>query len=309
MKRRMINGLISINNLNRADIERLILLSNKFQKDHASKRTLPHFILGLLFFQESTRTQIGFQTAAYRLGGDVFTLKETRFTKFMSSAETIEDTLRVLQSYADIICIRDSNPNVFSRLIPYAKKPLINCGNGADEHPTQALIDLMTIYNLLGRLDGLKIAIIGNLQDMRTSHSLLLGLANFNNISITLISPKQLKMPHSYIDEFKQRNLNNKVQETENMDLKGIDIVYVTGFPAKTKAGVITKAIRNRYQINKDVLTRLSPKSYVLNPLPREDEISTEVDSTPFAKYFLQSENGLYMRMAILSMMIDSKTL
>src|SRR3989338_5240655 len=302
-----LKNLISMKDISRTDIERLIRLANKLRKKRATKRTLPNFILGLLFFQESTRTQIGFQTAAYRLWGQVFALKETKFTKYMSSAETIEDTLRVLQSYADIICIRDSNSNVFSRLTPYAKKPLINCGNGADEHPTQALIDLMTIYNLRGTLDGLKIAIVGNLQDMRTSHSLLFGLANFTNISVTLISPRQLRMPSSYIDTFKQKNLDNKIQETESLDLKGNDIIYVTGFPAKTKTGVVSKVIRKKYQINTKVLAQLSPNSYILDPLPREDEISMEVDSTPFAKYFTQSENGLYMRMAILSAMIDSK--
>src|SRR3989344_5654252 len=155
----ILKNLISMEDVNRTDIERFIRLANKLREKHLIKRSLPRFILGLLFFQESTRTQIGFQTATYRLGGEVFTLKETKFTKYMSSAETTEDTLRVLQRYADIICIRDSNSNVFSRLIPYAKKPLINCGNGADEHPTQTLIDLMTIYNLHGSLDGLKIAI------------------------------------------------------------------------------------------------------------------------------------------------------
>jgi len=293
--------------ISRTDIERFIRLANKLRKKRSTKRTLPNFILGLLFFQESTRTQIGFQTAAYRLGGEVFALKETKFTKYMSSAETIEDTLRVLQSYADIICIRDSNSNVFSRLTPYAKKPLINCGNGSDEHPTQALIDLMTIFNLHGSLDGLKIAIVGNLQDMRTSHSLLLGLANFNNISITLISPRQLRMPSSYTNTFKKKNPDNQIQEMEKLDLKGNDIIYITGFPAKTKTGTVSKVIRKKYQINKKVLAQLSPNSYILDPLPREDEISMEVDSTPFAKYFTQSENGLYMRMAILSAMIDSK--
>ncbi len=293
--------------LNRADIERFIHLANKLREKHSSKRTFPRFILGLFFFQESTRTQIGFQAAAYRLGGDVFTLKETKLTKFMSAAETTEDTLRVLQSYADVICIRDSDPHVFSRLIPYAKKPLVNCGNGTDEHPTQALIDLMTIYNLHRTLDGLKIAIVGNLRDMRTSHSLLLGLSYFNNISITLISPRRYKMPSSYIDAFKHRNSDNKIMEVEKVDLRNTDIVYVTGFPAKTKTGAVPKVIRKKYQINKRMLVQLPPDSYILNPLPREDEISTEVDSTPFAKYFLQSENGLYMRMAILSTVIDTK--
>lgn len=302
-------NLISIKDINRTDIEKFIRLANKLRENYSVKRKHTHFILGLLFFQESTRTQIGFQTAAYRLGGDVFTLKETKLTKFMSSSETVEDTFRVLQSYADVICIRDIDKNIFPRLISYATKPLINCGNGTDEHPTQALIDLMTIYNLYGRLDRLNIAIVGNLQDMRTSHSLLLGFANFNNISITLISPKQFRMPRSYIGEFKHRSFNNKIIETDKMDLKGIDVVYVTGFPAKSKVSTVSKRIRKKYQINNIVLEQLSPKSCILDPLPRGDEILTEVDSTPFAKYFFQSENGLYMRMAILSSMFDSKTI
>ena len=293
-----LKNIISIENISRSDIERLIRSANRLRENGIPKRP-KNFILGLLFFQESTRTQIGFQTAAYRLGGQAFTLKETKFTQYMSSAESIEDTVRVLQSYADILCIRHSDSAIFSKLTPYTQKPLVNCGNGNDEHPTQALTDLMTIYNLIGKLDGLKISIIGNLQAMRTSHSLMLGLANFKNISVTLISPRQLKMPKCYIDKFRQKNPNNKVQETEIMDFKKGDIIYVSGFPAKPSA--VSTKIRRKYQINKKTVEQLPHNSFILNPLPREDEISTEIDSTPFAKYFVQSENGLYMRMAIVT--------
>lgn len=292
-------NLISIEDMSRAEIERLIRFANKLREERVVKRALPHFILGLLFFQESTRTQIGFQTATYRLGGQVFTLKETKFQESMSSAESVEDTFRVLQSYADIICIRHYDEKIFSHIAGFTKKPIINCGNGYDEHPSQTLTDLMTIKELLGIIDNLSIAIVGDLRHMRTGHSLLLGLSKLSNIKVRCISPKTLSMPEKYKAIF--RKSKNTLYETDKLDLKNTDVVYMTGFAPKTPIKTFNKEIRKKYQINKNTLSKLKKNVVILCPLPRVDEITPEVDRTRFAKYFEQSELGLYMRMAIIS--------
>lgn len=292
------NNLLSIEDVSRAEIERLIDRADKLRGERVAKRLLPSFILGLLFFQESTRTRIGFQTAAYRLGGEVFLLKETKFQNSMSSAESTEDTVRVLQSYADIICIRHSDENIFLRIAGCSKRPIINCGNGFDEHPSQTLTDLMAIKKFCGMIDNLSIAIVGDLRHMRAAHSLLLGLLKFSGISVRCISPKILSMPEKYKVRFAKSK--NSLVETENFDLSSVDVVYMTGFAPKTPLKVFNKSAREKYQLNSKKLYQLKDKAIILCPLPRVDEISPEVDNTKFAKYFEQSDLGLYMRMAII---------
>ena len=289
---------ISMEDLNRTDIERLIGLANKLKRKGVRKGTLPPFILGLLFFQESIRTQIGFQVATYRLGGEAFVLKETKFQRSMSSAESIEDTLRVLQSYSDIICIRHPQDGILSNLLSSVKKPIINCGNGYDEHPSQTLIDLMAIKEFSHRIDGLSVAIVGDLRHMRSGHSLLLGLSKFSNITAHCISPKILAMPDKYKTVFKKSK--NILYETDKLNLKNIDVVYMAGFAPNTPVKNFSKEVLKRYQINKSILPQLKKSAVILCPLPRIDEIALEIEETKFAKFFEQSELGLYMRMAII---------
>jgi len=291
-------NLISIEDVSRAEIEWLIGRASKLREERVTKRALPSFILGLLFFQESTRTKIGFETASYRLGGNVFTLKETKFQNSMSSAESVEDTFRALQPYADIVAIRHSDENIFSRISKWTRKPIINCGNGFDEHPTQTLTDLLTIKTYQGRLDNLSVAIVGDLRHMRAAHSLLLGLSKFSRISVRCISPKILSMPEKYKISFKKSK--NNIVETEKLDLSDIDVVYMAGFAPKTPLKNFSESIRVKYRLNSNKLNELKNTALILCPLPRVDEITPDVDGTKFARYFEQSELGLYMRMAVI---------
>jgi aspartate carbamoyltransferase catalytic subunit len=288
-------NLLSISQLNRKEIENYILLANKFL-NNKNQYYKNKFVIALLFFEESTRTELGFESATYHLGGNVIKLHETKFQKNVASKEeSIEDTIKVIQSYADLLVIRHFDGKIFEKISPFLQKPIINGGNGTDEHPTQALIDLLTIYNLKGKIDNLKIAIIGNLKHMRVAHSLVLALQKFNNIQLKLISPKVLKLPKEYLINFK-----NNFKETEKMNLEDSDIIYVTGFPQKTPIGNFSFYVRKHFQINKNILKQLKPNAKILCPLPRIDEITKDVDGTKFAKYFQQSDLGLYMRMAII---------
>lgn len=295
--------LLSINQLTRADIEDFIRQANFFdQHPRGHKRLLDDKIVSLLFFQPSTRTRIGFEAAAYRLGAQVLKLDETKFQDNMTLAESLEDTVRVLNGYCDAMCIRHPDANVFERIDPLVSVPLINACNGDDEHPTQSLIDLMTIQNLHGRLDNLNIALVGDLRFLRTAHSLALGLSKFEDITITAISPEELRLPDQYKNPF--ISSGNNYHETVEMDLANADVVYVNGFAPKTPIDIFDETIRKRYQINEKVLEGLKAGAIILSPLPRIDEITHEVDQTPNASYFKQSDWGLFMRMAILHHLI-----
>lgn len=296
-----------MHNISRSEIERHIVNAAALSRAKPAQHNCRSFILGLLFFEESIRTQIGFQTAAYRLGGTCFTLKESKFQDNMSAAESLEDTVRVLADYADIVAVRHSDHLVFSRIAALCEKPMINCGNGNDEHPTQALIDLFAIQRTLDRLDDLKICIVGDLRHMRTAHSLLLGLAKFKNISVACIGPKALWMPEKFRTAFEQSC--NKFVETEILNLTQADVVYMTGFAANNQAGTYSQTARTSYQLNVDTVKQLRREAIILCPLPRIDEITKEVDGLKAAKYFEQSALGQWMRMAILSELINNASL
>jgi aspartate carbamoyltransferase catalytic subunit len=292
-------NLVSITHLSRERIEQLIAQADVFAENIPTAPLLPHgTVVSLLFFAESTRTCIGFESAAYRLGANVSRLEETKRHGRMSSAETVEDTVRVINDYADALVIRHNDANIFLRVAPSITKPLINAGNGDDEHPTQALIDLMTIQAQLGNIDNISISLVGDLRFSRATHSLLLALSKFKNITAFCGSPKELAIPDQYKSIFVSSG--NTLIETEKPQLKDTDVVYVAGFTPNTPAGTYEDYIRNRYQINGATLEQLDPKAIILCPLPRIDEITTDVDTSRHAQYFTQSKLGLFMRMAIL---------
>lgn len=292
----IMKNILSMSQFGRKDIESYFSLADRLSENNNFQKK--PFTAGLFFFEESTRTELGFEAAAYKLGGKVLKLRQTKVQDRMSAAESIEDTIRVLQSYVDLMVIRHPDDNIFKRILPLASKPIINGGNGKDEHPTQTLTDLFTIKRLKGKIDGLKVAIVGDLKYMRTSHSLAVGLSEFKDVKITLVSPIRLNMPGKYLSD------SRPITQTEKLDLKDQDIIYITGFAPKTASGYFGESIRKKYQINNKVLKNLKPDAKILCPLPRIDEITTEVDNTKFAKYFEQSDLGLYIRMAVLKVLL-----
>lgn len=292
--------LISISQLSRNDIENLIAEANKLREGSSETRALKPFIAALLFFEASTRTQSGFQAATYKLGGQSIIINKAKFQSSMTKEESIEDTIQTLVAYADILCIREADEQIFSKFS--TSKPLLNCGNGYDEHPSQTLIDLMSIKNSLGRLDNIKITIIGDARHMRPAHSLMLAFAQFKNITIRIITPRTLRIPKKYNEPYLAAG--NKLQETESWNTKDQDIIYMTGFAPKTPRKYFPATIRNKYQLNLKKAANLSDNAIILCPMPRIDEITKDVDNLPQARYFQQNENGLYMRMAIISYLL-----
>lgn len=254
---------------------------------------------GLLFFESSTRTRIGFGTAAWQLGVRTVSIYETKVNENMSAAESLPDTIRTLNPYVTFFCIRHPNEGVFDEVVPYTSHPVINAGNGSREHPTQALIDGYTLQHRFGRLEGLSITMLGALRYSRAARSLLKLLAKFNGVNVTGFTEPQLNFTEAEVAAFTKNG--NTYQATDNHAWGSEQVVYSAGFPPVTPAGKFSQEVRNRYAITLRTVNRMNEGAIILNPLPRIDEVSKEVDDTPQAHYFAQNELGLFMRKAILA--------
>ncbi len=259
-------------------------------------------ILATLFFEPSTRTRFSFETAMLRLGGGVLSFSDPKSTS-LSKGETLADTIRMMDSYADVIVIRHSYEGAARLASKFADHPVINAGDGAGQHPTQTLLDLFTIHNNFGTLKNLKIGLLGDLKYGRTVHSLAIALSNFGS-KLYLISPKSLEMPDHIMREIQEKQ---KPIVTNNIfDVIGeLDVLYVTRiqkerFPDATEY----MKIAGSYRVDLALLEKAKRELIIMHPLPRVDEIAPEVDNTPHAKYFEQAFNGVPIRMAILSMVL-----
>lgn len=261
-------------------------------------------VLATLFYEPSTRTRLSFETAMIKLGGGVISTENAKEFSSAVKGETIEDTIRVLESYADCIVIRHYEEGTAARAAAVSKVPVINAGDGKGQHPTQALLDIYTIYKEIGRVDGIKIAMVGDLSSGRTVRSLCYLLGKFKDIEIIFISPENLKMK-SDIKEY-LRNHNIKYREETNLDkvLPEVDIVYMTRIQKERITLADYERAKGKYVINIANLNLLKSTSRIMHPLPKIEEINIPIDVEKTDKriaYFRQAENGLYMRMAILN--------
>lgn len=289
-------NLIKIEDLSKEDILEILKLAREIKnnpKNFLDK--LKGKSLATLFFQPSTRTRISSSLAMQKLGGNVVDLYESKFEKGMTEAESFEDTIKIIGNYVDIICLRHSLEDAPFVAEKNITSKIINCGNGKDEHPTQAILDLFTIWEEFGRLDNLKIAIIGDLKNSRSAHSLLIALSLFENNKIELISPAQLRMPEKYL-----KNIKTEFSEKEDFNISDQDITYMAGFPLSKE---VSDEKRKEYCLDSSKLKE--SKTIIMNPLPRIDEISREVDLMPNARYFEQASKGLFARMAILLFLFE----
>jgi len=261
-------------------------------------------ILATLFFEPSTRTRLSFEAAMYKLGGGTigFAAPEAASIK---KGETLADTVRVVENYADVIVLRHPLEGAARFAAEYAGVPVINAGSGAEEHPTQALLDLYTIKKEKGKIDGLNVAFLGDLRYGRTVHSLAYGLSNYD-VRIYLISPSLLRMRREILDD-----IRSKVEVVDDANLEEaipeIDVLYVTRIQKERfpDLGEYAK-VKGSYMVTIDTLKRAREDMIILHPLPRVDEIAPEVDSTPHAKYFKQVWNGIVVRMALLGLILGA---
>lgn len=296
--------LVSSDQVTRPDLESLFLHCNALRsKDHLELLSLQKGrLISLLFFEPSTRTHLSFEAAAKRLGANTISSVGWQNSS-LKKGETIADTMHMASGYSDCIVMRHPQIGSAAEAAKSASVPFINAGDGANEHPTQALLDLYTIQQEIGRIDNFSIAFVGDLQFSRTTHSLLTLLKNVKNVAVTLVSPPQLTLPEKY----KQILIKAGIPFSETTDMQAAfaaDICYIT----RVQEERFTNP--SEYEQLKDVyIVRakdIPPTCTILSPLPRRNEINPDVDALPNAAYFRQAKNGMYVRMALLDQLLSS---
>lgn len=298
-----LTDVISINDFSKKDI--LFVLKRAAQLDgmnpEKKSKLLENKIVASMFFEPSTRTRLSFETAVQSLGGKVIGFAQAGVTS-AKKGETFSDTIKVMSNYADILIMRHPLSGTARRAAEVSKKPVLNGGDGPNQHPTQTLLDLYTIKKYVGKLDGLKVGFVGDLKYGRTVHSLATALTHFNACQY-YISPESLKMPKHITEEVKEKC---KVKETEELEkfIPEVDVLYMTRIQRERFPDEIEyEKVKDAYVLNKAMLKNAKKEMKVMHPLPRVNEISTDVDNTPHAIYFEQSASGIPVREALLEIL------
>jgi aspartate carbamoyltransferase catalytic subunit len=258
-------------------------------------------VMTTLFFEPSTRTRLSFESAMSRLGGKVIGTENAAQFSSTIKGETLEDTIRVVSGYSDLIVMRHTDIGAAERAASVATVPIINAGDGAGEHPTQSLLDLYTIKKELGHLDDLHIVMIGDLAYGRTVHSLSYLLANYNNIHISFTAPENVQIPTYVKNYLEEKGISYEEEHDLTKVAKNADVLYQTRIQKErfTSLAEYEKA-HGKYIIDQELLSLMKKESIILHPLPRAGEIAVEVDNDPRAAYFRQAQNGLFVRMALI---------
>lgn len=295
-------SLVSINDLNKDEMLRVLDLAEEFEKN-PSQPILQGKVVATLFFEPSTRTRLSFESAVNRLNGRVIGFSEASSSS-VSKGESLKDTILTVANYSDLIVMRhpvEGSARYASEVSPV---PIINAGDGANQHPTQTLLDLYSIRKTQGTLSDLKIVMVGDLKYGRTVHSLLMAISQFN-ASFVFIAPPELQMPQEYKLFLKQSGL--KFEEYTDLadNLGDADIVYMTRVQRERFSDPMEyEKVKNVYVLRNHMLASTKPNMKVMHPLPRVNEISVDVDDSSKAYYFTQALNGVYTRMAIMSLIL-----
>lgn len=297
-------SLLSMDDLSKTSLSRLLRQARKIETGHIDRNTAREKILIPLFFEPSTRTRLSFETAMLRLGGQILPVPHIAG---LSSAkgESLPDTIRVVSAYGDLLIIRHPEEAAVHHAQESSSIPVINGGNGCDEHPTQTLLDLYTIEKEKGTIDGLHVALVGDLKYARTMHSLVKGLSYYQ-VRVSLVSPNALRLPQSLRDLLIQRQI--PFSETPDLSevLNDIDILYIVmlqhhRIPDHQE---VERLQRTYYRITPELLRQAKPELRILHPLVRMNEVAPEVDALPQAAYFRQARNGVFVRMALITQML-----
>ena len=274
---------------------------------HYGSNILNRRVMATLFYEPSTRTRLSFESAMKRLGGEVITTESAQEFSSAAKGETLEDTIRIVAGYADLIVLRHFESGASRRAADVSPVPIINAGDGPGQHPTQALLDVYTIEREIGRLDGISIAMVGDLAHGRTVRSLCYLLAKFSDLRIFFVSPAIIRMGDDIKAYLKRHEIH--FEEADNLPAVAseVDVIYQTRIQRERfgdRIGDYEEA-RGQYIIDETVLQAMRDHAIVMHPLPRVDEIVTDVvDADPRAAYFRQAHNGLYVRMALLRMLL-----
>ncbi|MFV0470057.1 MAG: aspartate carbamoyltransferase [Dysgonomonas sp.] len=292
-------SLVSITDYTKDDILRIVNLTKKFD-ENPNRPLLNGKVCATLFFEPSTRTRLSFETAVNRLGGRIIGFSDAATTS-SSKGETLKDTTMMVSNYADLIIMRHHLEGAARYASEISKVPIINAGDGANQHPTQTMLDIYSIYKTQGKLDNLAITIVGDLKYGRTVHSLIIGMSHFNP-TFHFVAPEELALP----DIYKQFCIEHNIafEEHTNFDLDVLnksDILYMTRVQRERFTDLMEyEKVKNVYILKKDMLSNTRENLKILHPLPRVNEIQQDVDDSPKAYYFEQAQNGIFARQAII---------
>ena len=297
-------NIISIADLSRSDLE-LILQTAHSLKQTPQPDLLKNKVVASCFFEASTRTRLSFETAVQRLGGSVIGFDSGGNTSLAQKGETLADSVKVIASYADAFFMRHPQEGAARLASEFTSIPVINGGDGSNQHPTQTLLDLFTIYETQARLDNLNIAFVGDLKYGRTVHSLAQALSLFN-CNFYFISPEALAMPEYIIEELNERNINFSLHSSIEDVVDELDILYMTRVQKERFDETEYQHMKSAFLLNANMLDNVRDNLKVLHPLPRIDEINKDVDDTAYAYYFQQAQNGVYARQALLALLLTN---
>ncbi len=297
--------IISINDLNRDELE-LVLHTAAQLKAHPQPELLKHNVIASCFFEASTRTRLSFETAMHRLGASVVGFADGSNTSLGKKGETLADTISVIGTYVDAIVMRHPQEGAARLATEFSGGiPILNAGDGANQHPTQTLLDLFTIRETQNRLDNLNVAMVGDLKYGRTVHSLTQALAKFDGNRFFFIAPDALTMPSYITDMLDEQNIVWSRHDTIEEVMPELDILYMTRVQKERLDPSEYANVKAQFILRAADLAGARDHMKVLHPLPRIDEITTDVDSTPHAWYFQQAGNGIFARQALLALVLN----
>jgi aspartate carbamoyltransferase catalytic subunit len=296
-------SIISITDLSKEEIL-LILKRAEEMKKKSPKELLKSKILASCFYEPSTRTRLSFESAMIRLGGNVIGFSDSGSTS-AKKGESLRDSIKIIGQYADLLVLRHPSEGSARAASESTDKPVINAGDGANQHPTQTLLDLFSIKECQKNLKGLHLAFIGDLKFGRTVHSLSLACAHFD-MRLFFVSPEQLALPAEISHSLKKQGIKFSFHRRIEDILGKVDIVYMTRIQKERSDPSVYEECKNVYILKEEMLKKAKKNLKIFHPLPRVNEIEVSIDKTPFAYYFQQAENGIYVRMALLSLILES---
>lgn len=298
--------LISITDYSKEDYLHILELAAEFEKN-PNQRLLEGKVVASLFFEPSTRTRLSFETAINRLGGRIVGFSDSGSSS-VSKGETLHDTIRMVSNYVDLIVMRHPLEGSARYAAEVADVPVINAGDGANQHPTQTLLDMYSILKTQGTLDNINIFMIGDLKYGRTVHSLLMALTEFEKPIFNFIAPEELSMPEEYKLFLKEKGIRFFEHTEINENINHADIIYMTRVQKERFMDPIEyEKVKNVYILRNSMLNDTKPNMRILHPLPRINEIHPDVDKNEKAYYFTQAKNGVYTRQAIISHILNLK--
>ncbi|EKO3517659.1 aspartate carbamoyltransferase [Vibrio fluvialis] len=297
--------IISISELSREELELIVNTAGQL-KAQPNPELIKHKVVASCFFEPSTRTRLSFETAIQRIGGSVIGFDNGGNTSLAKKGETLADSVQVISSYVDAFVMRHPQEGAARLASEFSNGvPVINAGDGSNQHPSQTLLDLFTLFETQGRLDNLNVAFVGDLKYGRTVHSLAQALAKFNNNRFFFVAPEALAMPDYICEELDETGVEYSLHADMESVIPELDILYMTRVQKERFDESEYAHIKSAYVLTAAMLDNARPNMKVLHPLPRVDEITTDVDKTPHAYFFQQAENGVYAREALLALVLN----